>query len=165
MVNPGTLLLPDEVIQRCKKLCVAMILDGVKAAKLDILNNGCMEAQIMPVARGMTVVGTAFTVDAKDGDNFPIHVACYAQPGDGYVMVIDGKKYEQRSYLGDLITGACQTAGFEGVVIDSYTRDRDGTVELGFPVHSRGFMPRGPVKKEMSGINVPYMRWGQGRTW
>jgi len=160
MINPGAPLLSDEVIQRCKKLCVAMLLDGAKTSGLDILNDGCMDAQIMPVAQGMTVIGTAFTVDARDGDNFPVHVACYAQPGDGYVMVIDGKKYEQRSYVGDLIMGSCQAAGFEGIVIDGYSRDRDGNVELDFPVYSRGFMPRGPIKKEMGGINVSIMCGG-----
>lgn len=78
-----------------------------------------MAAEIMPVEQGMAVVGTSMTVETSQGDNFPIHVASYSVDKDGYVMVIDG-----------------------------YTRDRDGNVELGFPVYSRGFMPRGPDKRE-----------------
>ncbi|MGN0907760.1 MAG: RraA family protein, partial [Bullifex sp.] len=117
-------------------------------------NDGCMDAAICPVDRGMMVAGTALTVETCDGDNFPIHVASYSQEGDGYVMVIDGKGYTQRAYLGDLIMGACQAAGFEGIVIDGYTRDRDGNIELGFPVWSRGFMPRGPIKKNEGNINT-----------
>ena len=51
--------------------------------------------------------------------------------------------------------GACQVVGFEGMVIDGCTRDRDGNIELGFPVYSRGFMPRGPIKKDEGNINTP----------
>ena len=157
MIKPCAPLLDSSIIERVKRLNVPLLLDGVKAAKLAILNEGCMDAAINPVERGMTVVGTALTIETCDGDNFPIHVASYSQPGDGYVMVIDGKGYDKRSYLGDLIMGACQAAGFEGIVIDGYTRDKDGNIELGFPVYSRGSMPRGPNKKNEGNINTPIM--------
>ncbi len=153
-MNTCAPLLDESVIARCRNLGVALLLDGAKAADIDIPNGGCMSADINPVDRGMFVVGTALTVETQEGDNFPIHVASYSQPGDGYVMVIDGKGYDGRAYLGDLIMGACQAAGFEGVVIDGYTRDRDGNIELGFPVYSKGFMPRGPIKKNEGNINT-----------
>lgn len=157
MINKCAPLLPDEVIRRAEKLNVPLILDGLKAAKIDIPNGGCMDMEIMPVDRGMTVVGTAMTVETANGDNFPIHVASYSVKEDGYVMVIDGKGYTGRAYFGDLIMGACQAAGFKGMVIDGCTRDRDGNIELGFPVYSRGFMPRGPIKKDEGNINTPIM--------
>lgn len=160
MINPCAPLLPTEVIERAKKLNVPLLLDGVKAAKLDLLNDGCMEMSIMPVKRGMTVVGTALTVETQDGDNFPIHVASYSFKADGYVMVIDGKGYEGRAYFGDLIMGACQAVGFKGMVIDGCTRDRDGNIELDFPVYSKGFMPRGPIKKSEGNINTPILCGG-----
>lgn len=154
MIHACAPLLPQTVIERAEKLSVPLLLDGVKAAKLDIPNDGCMEAAIMPVGRGMRVVGTAMTVETAQGDNFPIHVASYSIAEDGYVMVIDGKGYDGRAYFGDLIMGACQAAGFKGMVIDGYTRDRDGNIEMGFPVYSRGFMPRGPIKKAEGNINT-----------
>ena len=160
MINTCAPLLPDEVIRRAERLNVPLILDGVKAAKIDIPNGGCMDMEIMPVERGMTVVGTAMTVETANGDNFPIHVASYSVQEDGYVMVIDGKGYTGRAYFGDLIMGACQAAGFKGMVIDGGTRDRDGNIELGFPVYSRGFMPRGPIKKDEGNINTPIMCGG-----
>ena len=160
MINTCAPLLPDEVIRRAERLNVPLILDGVKAAKIDIPNGGCMDMEIMPVERGMTVVGTAMTVETANGDNFPIHVASYSVQEDGYVMVIDGKGYTVRAYFGDLIMGACQAAGFKGMVIDGCTRDRDGNIELGFPVYSRGFMPRGPIKKDEGNINTPIMCGG-----
>ncbi len=46
------------------------------------------------------------------------------------------------------------------MVIDGRTRDRDGNIELGFPVYSRGFMPRGPIKKDEGNINTPIMCGG-----
>lgn len=157
MINKCAPLLPDEVIRRAERLNVPLLLDGVKAAKIDIPNGGCMDMEVMPVKRGMTVVGTAMTVETDNGDNFPIHVASYSVQEDGYVMVIDGKGYTGRAYFGDLIMGACQAAGFKGMVIDGCTRDRDGNIELGFPVYSRGFMPRGPIKKDEGNINTPIM--------
>lgn len=155
MLNPCAPLLSDEIIRRAKNLNVPLLLDGVKAAKIDIPNGGCMDMHINAVERGMIVVGTALTVETDNGDNFPIHVASYSFDAKGYVMVIDGKAYEGRAYFGDLIMGACQAVGFEGMVIDGCTRDRDGNIELNFPVYSRGFMPRGPIKKDEGNINTP----------
>ena len=160
MIRECAPLLPAEVIARAEKLNVPLLLDGVKAAKIDIPGGGCMDASINPVARGMKVVGTAMTVETDIGDNFPIHVASYSLKEDGYVMVIDGKGYAGRAYFGDLIMGACQAAGFKGMVVDGYTRDRDGNIELDFPVYSKGFMPRGPIKKEEGSINTPIMCGG-----
>lgn len=160
MRNQCAPLLPADVIARAERLNVPLLLDGLKAAKIEIPGGGCMAMEIMPVERGMKVVGTAMTVETDNGDNFPIHVASYSVKEDGYVMVIDGKGYTGRAYFGDLIMGACQAAGFKGMVIDGCTRDRDGNVELGFPVYSRGFMPRGPIKKDEGNINTPIMCGG-----
>jgi len=155
MINPNAPLLPEETIRRCEKLSVPLLLDGVKAAGLEIPGGGCMDAAILPVSPEMKVVGTALTVETQEGDNFPIHLASYRQPGDGYVMVVDGKGYMGRAYFGDLIMGACQAAGFLGMVVDGCTRDREGNIALEFPVFSRGLMPRGPVKKNEGNINTP----------
>ena len=157
MIEKCAPLLSDDVIKRAEKLGVALLLDGVKKAKIDIPNGGCMDADVMPVDRGMCVVGTALTVETSDGDNFPIHVASYSFDADGYVMVIDGKGFDKRAYFGDLIMGACQAVGFKGMVIDGYTRDRDGNIELEFPVYSKGFMPAGPIKKNEGNINTEIM--------
>ena len=157
MINACAPLLAEDIIKRAENLGVALLLDGVKKLGIDLPNGGCMDAEVMPVDRGMSVVGTALTVETCDGDNFPIHVASYSFAADGYVMVIDGKGYNKRAYFGDLIMGACQAVGFKGMVVDGYSRDRDGNIELGFPVYSRGFMPCGPIKKNEGNINTPIM--------
>ncbi|MGN0295511.1 MAG: RraA family protein [Lachnospiraceae bacterium] len=154
MFNQCADLIEEVYLNRARKLGVALLCDGVKKAKIDLPNCGCMDAGIMPVERGMVMVGTAMTVETDNGDNFPIHVASYSAPCAGYVMVIDGKSYAKKAYFGDLIMGACQAVGFEGMVVDGMTRDRDGNIELGFPVYSRGFMPNGPIKKEDGNVNT-----------
>lgn len=154
MLHPYPPLLPQSVVERARKLSVPLLLDGVKKAGLELPRDGCMTAAIGPVERGMKVVGTAMTVDTQNGDNFSIHVAAYSAPAEGYVMVIDGKAYEDRAYLGDLIMGACQAIGFAGIVVDGYTRDRDGNIGLGFPVFSRGFLPRAPGKGQEGEVNA-----------
>lgn len=150
-------LIPADIIERVKKLNVPLLCDGVDKAGIDLPNGGCMEAAIMPTGRGMTMVGTAYTVETDNGDNFPVHVATYSINQPGYVMVIDGKGYQERAYLGDLIMGSCKAVGYAGIVIDGYTRDRDGNIDDldNYPVYSKGFMPRGPIKKDIGHFNEP----------
>ncbi|WP_394523213.1 RraA family protein [Lacrimispora sp. JR3] len=154
MFNKSAELIEQKYLERARNLSVALLCDGVKKANIDLRNNGCMEAAIKPVAPGMTMVGTALTVQTGNGDNFPIHLATYSAPSEGYVMVIDGKGFESRAYCGDLIMGACQAIGFEGMVVDGYTRDREGNIKLGFPVYSKGFIPNSPIKKDEGNVNT-----------
>ncbi|MDF2523296.1 MAG: proA 4 [Clostridiales bacterium] len=150
-------LISDEIIERTKKLCPTLLCDGMKG--LGIPMEGCMDAQIKPVEMSMKVIGTAITVDTDNGDNFPIHLATYAGK-PGYVMVIDGKGYKDKAYFGDLIIGAAKAVGLKGMIIDGYSRDREGTIEVGLPVFSKGFMPRGPIKKNPGKINGTIMCGG-----
>lgn len=160
MRKPCAPLLSPDIIARAARLNVPLLLDGVKAAKIEIPGGGCMEMSIMPVERGMKAVGTAMTVETDNGDNFPIHVASYSVKENGYFMVIDGKGCQERAYFGDLIMGACKAAGFCGMAVDGCTRDRDGNIALDFPVYSKGIMPRGPIKKSEGSINTPIMCGG-----
>lgn len=151
--NPLPEQLPEDVIERAKKLNPALLCDGMKG--MGIPMDGAMEAAILPVnPNAPLMVGTALTVETGNGDNFPIHVATYsAKPG--YVMVIDGKGYQERPYFGDLIVHAAKAVDLAGIVIDGYTRDREGVTELNFPVFSKGLLQRGVVKKDPGNMNIP----------
>lgn len=153
MIKENAPLIPDEYIARAKKLGTAEICDAVNSLKLDIPNSGCMIPEIKPASDTMKVTGTAMTIETKDGDNLPIHLSCYNDCSNGYVMVIDGKGYKGRAYIGDLIEAACQAVGYEGVVLDGYSRDKLGNISLGFPVWSRGFTPNSPIKECAGQIN------------
>lgn len=145
-------LIPDELIARARKLNPALLADGMKS--FGCYNDGVMDADMLPVNPNVYMVGTAMTVECDNGDNFPIHVATYsAKPG--YVMVIDGKDYPNRGYFGDLIVHAAKAVGIEGIVIEGYTRDREGVTALNFPVFSKGLMQAGPIKKDPGRMNYP----------
>lgn len=150
-------LIPEEVVERAKRYGAAELADGMKG--LGILNDGCMEASILPIDENTKLIGTAVTVETGDGDNFPIHVALY-QGKPGYVLVIDGKGYKEKGYLGDLIGGAAKAVGLEGIVIDGYVRDRIGLKEMQLPVYSKGFMQRGPSKVGPGKINTSILCGG-----
>ena len=152
-IKPNPPLVDEEFIKRAKMLGSALLADGMKALG-DIENDGAMEAQMMPISRDMAMVGTAITVESDNGDNYPIHLATYSG-GDGYVMVIDGKGYDKRAYLGDLIVGAAAAVGFAGIVCDGCVRDQNGCIELGLPVFSKGIMQRGPIKMNPGNVNEP----------
>lgn len=146
-------LLPEDVINRARKLNSALVSDGMKACKIP--GAGAMDAEMMPVNPDAPImVGTAMTVETDNGDNFPIHVATYSG-SEGYVMVIDGKRNRDRGYFGDLIMGAAQAVGYEGMVCDGYTRDVKGCIDMNFPVFSVGIKQSGPLKKDPGKMNVP----------
>lgn len=144
-------LLDESVISRASQFGSAELADGMKG--LGYPNDGCLDADILPIDIGSKVVGTAVTVETKDGDNFPIHVAVY-QGKPGYVLMIDGNNCHDRSYLGDLIGGAAKAVGYEGIVVDGLVRDRVGLKAMELPVFSRGFQQRGPSKIGPGKINT-----------
>lgn len=145
-------LVDSSLVERAARLSTAALCDGMKG--LGIERDGCMDAAIMPVDESMRMVGTAATVETAVGDNFPIHVAIY-QCKPGYVLLVDGKAYTERAYLGDLMGGSAKAVGIEGVVIDGFVRDKVGLKEIGLPVYARGFMQRTPDKIGPGTINMP----------
>ena len=144
-------LLSEDIINRAKRFGSAELCDGMKG--MGIPNDGCMAYDILPIDINSKMVGTACTVETKEGDNFPIHVAIY-QGKPGYVLVVDGGNYKERTYLGDLMGAAAHAIGFEGIVCDGLVRDRLGLKQIGIPVFSRGFMQRTPSKKGPGKINT-----------
>lgn len=107
----------------------------------------------------MRVVGTAFTVDVRPGDNLMIHAAMsLAKPGD--VLVIDGKGDQTAALMGTIMMTACQKLGIAGVVIDGAVRDALEIEEMGFPVFSVGTNPNGPTKRVPGRIGHPITAGG-----
>lgn len=144
-------LVPQELIDRVKKLSPAQLCDGMES--LGIERNGCMDANLMPLDETKILIGTACTVDTEDGDNFPIHVAIY-QGKPGYVLVVAGKGYTERCYMGDLMGSAAEAVGLSGIIIDGYVRDKVGLANLSIPVYAKGIMQRSPAKRGPGEINT-----------
>lgn len=144
-------LVSQELIDRVKKLSPAQLCDGMES--LGIERNGCMDANLMPLDETKILIGTACTVDTEDGDNFPIHVAIY-QGKPGYVLVVAGKGYTERCYMGDLMGSAAEAVGLSGIIIDGYVRDKVGLANLSIPVYAKGIMQRSPAKRGPGEINT-----------
>lgn len=149
--NPLPKLIPQELIERAKKLGTAELCDGME--KLKIMRNGCMDASLMSLDSNKVLIGTACTVDTEDGDNFPIHVAIYSGK-PGYVMVVAGKGYTERAYMGDLMGSAAEAVGLNGIIIDGCVRDKVGLSKLSIPIYAKGFMQRSPYKRGPGEINT-----------
>lgn len=147
-------LIPDELIKRASKLSPALLCDGMK--DLGILRDGCMDASLLPIDDSKVMIGTAYTVNSEEGDNFPIHVAIY-QGKTGYVLVVAGKNYPEKAYIGDLMGAAADAIGLKGIVVDGFVRDKSGLKQLDIPVYAKGFMQRGPGKKGPGEINTTLM--------
>jgi 4-hydroxy-4-methyl-2-oxoglutarate aldolase len=115
---------------------------------------GALHGRITALRPNMKVVGTAFTVDVRPGDNLMIHAAMsLAKPGD--VLVVDGKGDQTAALMGTIMMTACQKLGIAGVVIDGAVRDSLEIEEMGFPVFSVGTNPNGPTKLVPGRIGHP----------
>jgi len=115
---------------------------------------GALHGRITALRPSMKVVGTAFTVEVRPGDNLMIHAAIsLAQPGD--VLVVDGKGDQTAALMGTIMMTACQKLGIAGVVLDGAVRDSLELEEMGFPVFSVGTNPNGPTKLVPGRIGHP----------
>jgi RraA family protein len=115
---------------------------------------GAMHGRIAALRPRMKVVGTAFTVEVRPGDNLMIHAAmALARPGD--VLVVDGKGDRTSALMGTIMITACRQLGIAGVVIDGAVRDSLELDEMDYPVFSVGTNPNGPTKNVPGRIGHP----------
>lgn len=104
--------------------------------------------------RGATMVGTAFTVRTRPGDNLAIHEALeHVRPGD--VLVVDGGADLSRALVGEIIVHIAMWKRLAGLVIDGAIRDVAGVAQLPMPCYARGVTHKGPYKDGPGEINAP----------
>ena len=111
------------------------------------VQNRCqsMDARIKPCAPGMRICGQARTVVPMPGDNSMLLTACsLAEPGE--VVVVAGAGLEDVAMAGEWVMRGCKSRGLGGLVIDGSVRDMQEIRSIGFPVFSKGSVPRGPHK-------------------
>lgn len=110
---------------------------------------------LTPVNRSpVAMVGNAFTVRVRAGDNLLIHKALtMLEAGD--VLLVDGEGDITRALVGELMMTTAKLRGCVGFVMDGAIRDVDAFEEAGFPCYARGVTPRGPYKDGPGCINVP----------
>lgn len=110
--------------------------------------------------RSKQLLGTAFTVKCRPGDNLFIYKALTElQPGQ--VLVIDGAGYTSNALVGELIMLYAQAHGCTGFVIDGAIRDSAAFYEADFPCYARSVNHRGPYKLGPGALHVPVCIGGQ----
>lgn len=115
---------------------------------------GALPAAIRPVWRGACVVGPAFTVLVRPGDNLALHHAV-AQAASGDVIVAHCGGYEDSGVWGEVLTIAALQRGIAGLVVEGSVRDVDRIEALGFPIFSRGVSMGGTTKDDPGTLGSP----------
>ncbi len=116
---------------------------------------------LKPIAPGFRFVGTAVTVreesgpfETFDGSEFRVGAMIdAAEPGQAIVVSAGGAPY---STWGGMASLAAAVKGIAGIVVDGGVRDRDETVEAGFPVFARHLVPTtGRTRLRVAAIGDP----------
>ena len=110
-------------------------------------------ARLRPYHRGGTLIGSAFTVKTRSGDNLLTHKAIdLAAPGD--VILVDAGGGLDQAIIGEIMSSHAKSRGIAGMVIDGAIRDADAIAASDFPVYACGVTHRGPYKDGPGEINV-----------
>jgi 4-hydroxy-4-methyl-2-oxoglutarate aldolase len=130
----------ESILDQCDGLYPAVISDI-----LDELGHRhqVMAPRIRPLYPTATVFGFARTLraEAVDGppadksDNYRNQIAAVESVMNGHVLVVSTVEV---CVWGELLSLAAQKRGARGIVIDGYTRDCQGVIDLGFPTFTAG---------------------------
>lgn len=136
----------------------AALIEGFRNAPTSVISDNLDRLAgavgLRPFHRGGKLVGAAFTVRTRPGDNLAIHRALeLVGPGD--VIVVDGGGDETRALVGEIMKNIAQWRGAEGYVIDGAIRDVAAFTADHFPCFARAVIHRGPYKSGPGEINVP----------
>ena len=117
---------------------------------------GSVDPKIKPLARGIRLLGPAFTVECHPKDNLMLHKALQiAQKGD--ILVASTQGYPDAGYWGGLMSGSAVARQLGGLAIDGCVRDSAELIEMGCPVFCRGTCIRGTTKGTLGRINHPIL--------
>jgi len=113
----------------------------------------CLDATIRPI-NSAPLLGPAFTVKARAGDNLLLHKALdLALPGD--ILMVDAQGDLSNSLLGELMALWAKKRGIGGIVIDGAIRDACSLKKMDIPIYAAGITPAGPYKEGPGEINSP----------
>ena len=115
---------------------------------------------LRPFHGATRLVGSAFTVKTRPGDNLWIHKALdAAAPGD--VLVIDGSGVIERALVGELMCSFAASRGIAGVVVNGAVRDIAYFRNSGFPCFAVGNTHRGPFRDGPGRLQAPVSIGGE----
>ena len=124
----------------------------------DVMNRSCaMNPRIRLVSqpKDQMMVGPAFTVKSRAGDNLTLHAALNLC-GEGDVLVVSNEEDTTRALMGEVMMAYLRyTKKVAGIILDGPIRDIDEIGKWDFPVYCTGTTPGGPYKEGPGEINVP----------
>lgn len=153
MTNIGFRILPvprrpaKELVEQFRNVATSHISDNLNRIH-------AVSPALRPYHKEGKLVGTAFTVKTRPGDNLMVHKALdLAEPGD--VIVVDAGGDLTNAIVGEIMMRLAKKRGIAGFVIDGSIRDLEAFNNDVFPVFARGVTHRGPYKDGPGEINVP----------
>lgn len=135
------------------------LLDRFKGAATPLISDNMNRLQgssfeLRPFHQSGKMLGTAFTVKTRAGDNLMVHKAIdMAQPGD--VIVVDAGGEMSQAIIGEIMMRLAIKKRLAGFVIDGAIRDSSAFRAQDFPCFAKGVTHRGPHKEGPGEINVP----------
>jgi regulator of RNase E activity RraA len=110
---------------------------------MDRLGVPCQALGIAPLDRGFRMVGRAFTVRTIPVAVVSGTVGDYIDDvPEGSVVVLDNGGRPDATVWGDILTIMAHRKGLAGTVIHGVCRDASRSLELGYPIFSRGVTMR-----------------------
>ena len=107
-----------------------------------------------PVQVRKRLVGSAFTVKTRPGDNLLIHKALgLMESGD--VLVVDAGGDVTNALIGEIMMKMAIKKGVKGMVTNGAIRDSAAFKDSSFTVYAKGVTHVGPYKDGPGEINVP----------
>ncbi|MCF1465465.1 RraA family protein [Agrobacterium vitis] len=137
----------------------AALIEGFQLAATAVISDNLSR---LPGAVGLlpyhrvsgVMVGTAFTVRTRPGDNLALHEALeHIRPGD--VLVVDGGGDTSRALIGEIMMNIAIHRNAAGMVIDGAIRDVAAIAQMDMACFARGTTHRGPYKDGPGALNVP----------
>ena len=115
---------------------------------------GYAGSRIRPIQHGVSIAGSAVTVQVAPGDNLMVHAAIeQAQPGD--VIVVVPTTDSAFGFIGELMGTQMQVRGVRAYVTSGGVRDTGELRSMGFPVWTAHVSAQGTVKDTAGSVNVP----------
>jgi RraA family protein len=158
LTNIGFRVLPkvrkvsDEIIAAYREFVTPHLSDNMNRLH-------AVDASIRPIHRSGKLVGSAFTVKTRPGDNLLVHKAIDSA-GAGDVIVVDAGGDVTNAIMGEIMARMAIKNGIEGFIIDGAIRDAEAIQQLNYPIFAKGITHRGPYKDGPGEINVPIQLGG-----
>ena len=123
----------------------------------DVMGRSCaMNPRIRLVSqpKDQMMVGPAFTVKGRAGDNLTLHAALNLC-SEGDVLVVSNEEDDTRALMGEVMMAYLKyTKKIAGIILDGPIRDIDEIGHWDFPVYCTGTTPGGPYKEGPGEISV-----------